>query len=198
VVTKFKRERQKLERERHFVQALANLLPLPVDQYRNPLDVYARETGVDVIAVVGKRQIGFQVTEYEGGEGNSQMKPGQMRAAEMKLKREAGETGVYGGWGSPHAEQALSARITEKVRKSLDYDFAEYGEVWLLLSANIPGAGTSTFIPYFHISSDDLNQWTASALVRSRYTRAFLHVIMGDTLFGWDLRSGWRKLACRQ
>lgn len=124
MVTKFKRERQKFERERHFVQAFANLLPLPVDQYRNPLDVYARETGVDVIAVVGKRQIGFQVTEYEGGEGNSQMKPGQMRAAEMKLKREAGETGVYGGWGSPHAEQALSARITEKVRKSLDYDFA--------------------------------------------------------------------------
>ena len=34
-------------------------------------------------------------------------------------------------------------------------------------------------------------------LAGSKYARAFLHVIMGDTLFGWDLRSGWRNLAGR-
>lgn len=187
----------KFERERYFVEALANTLPLSVDQYRDPLDDYARETGVDVIAVVGSRQIGFQVTEYDGGEGNSQMKPGHMRAAEVKLKREAGITGVYGGWGSPHAERAFSARIDQKVRKSLDYDFAEYDQVWLLVSAGIPGVGTSTFLPHFHIGSHDLNQWTAAILAGSKYARAFLHVIMGDTLFAWDRRSGWRKLVGR-
>ena len=120
-----------------------------------------------------------------------------MRAAEMKLKREAGETGVYGGWGSPHVERALSARIAEKVRKSLDYDFVEYDEVWLLVSANIPGAGTSTFVPHFHIGYDDLDQWTAAPLASSRYARAFFHVIMGDALFGWNRLSGWRKLVGR-
>jgi hypothetical protein len=73
----------KFERERYFVEALAKILPLSVDQYRDPFDDYARETGVDVIAVVGSRQIGFQVTEYDGGEGNSQMKPGHMRATEV-------------------------------------------------------------------------------------------------------------------
>ena len=51
----------KFERERYFVEALAKILPLSVDQYRDPFDDYARETGVDVIAVVGSRQIGFQV-----------------------------------------------------------------------------------------------------------------------------------------
>jgi hypothetical protein len=86
------------ERERYFVEALAKILLLSVDQYRDPLDDYGRETGVDVIAVVGRQQIRFQVTEYDGGEGNSQMKPGNMRAAEVKVKREAGISGVYGGW----------------------------------------------------------------------------------------------------
>jgi hypothetical protein len=197
VVTNFERERRKFGRERYCLEALARLLPPPVDQYRNPLDDYARETGVDVIAVIDKRQIGFQVTEYDGGEGNSQMKPGHMRAAEVKQVREAGDTGVYGGWGSPHVEQAFLARIAAKVRKSLDYDFAEYDEVWLLVCANIPGAGLSTFVPHFHIGSDDLNQWTAATLASSKYARAFFHVIMGDAVFGWDRVSGWRKLVGR-
>jgi hypothetical protein len=187
----------KFEREQYFVEALARALRLSVDQYRDPLKDYGRETGVDVIAVLGSRHIGFQVTEYDGGEGNSQLKPGHLRAKEMKLKREAGVTGVYGGWGSPHAEQALSARIAQKVRKSLDYDFAEYDQVWLLISAGVPGAGTSTFLPHYHIRADDLDQWTAEMLARSKYGKAFVHVIMGDALFEWDTRSRWRKLTGR-
>jgi len=90
------------ECERYCVEALAKILPLSVDQYCDPFDAYDRETGVDVLAVVGCQQIGFQVTEYDGGEENPQMKPGHMRAAEVKLKRKAGATGVYGGWGSSH------------------------------------------------------------------------------------------------
>jgi hypothetical protein len=187
----------KFERERYFVEALAKILPLSVDRYCDPFDIYARETGVDVIAVVGSQQIGFQVTEYDGGEQNPQMKPGHMRAAEVKLKREVGATGVYCGWGSPDVERAFSGRVAQKVQKSLHYGFAEFDQVWLLVSTNIPGVGTSTFLPHFHIGSDDLNQWTKAMLAGSKYARAFLHVIMGDTLFGWDLRSGWRNLAGR-
>jgi hypothetical protein len=197
VVTRLERNRLKFERERYCVEQLAHLLPLAVDRYRNPLDDYARETGVDVITIVGKRRIGFQVTEYDGGEGNSRIKPGHMRAAEMKLVREAGERGVYAGWGSPDVEQAFPARIAAKVRKSMDYDFAEYDEVWLLVSANIPGVGVSTFLPHF-IGSDLLNLWTAATLASSRYAKAFLHVIMGDALFEWDRLSGWRTLVDRQ
>jgi hypothetical protein len=116
-----------------------------------------------------------------------------MRAAEMKLVRETRETGVYAGSGSPFVEQAFPARIAAKVRKSLDYDFAGYDEVWLLVSANIPGAGSSTFVPHRHIGSDLLNQWTAATPGSSRYARAFFHIIMGDALFEWDRLSGWRK-----
>jgi hypothetical protein len=102
VVTKLDRERRKFERERCLVEQLVNLLRLRVDGYGNPLHDYGRETGVDVIAFVGERRIGFQVTEYDGGDGNSRTK-GHMRAAEMKQVREARKTGgVYSGWVTAH------------------------------------------------------------------------------------------------
>jgi hypothetical protein len=194
VVTKLDRERLKFERERYCVEQLAHLMRLPVIGYSNPLADYAREIGVDVIAVVGERRIGFQVTEYDGGEGNSRTK-GRMRAAEMKQVREAPKTGgVYTGWGSPHVEQALPARIKAKVRTSKNHNFTECDEVWLLVSASIPGVGNSTFIPHDHINSDLLNRWTADTLAISKYGKAFLHVIWYDALFEWDRLSGWRNL----
>jgi len=171
-----------------------------VSEYRNPRNDYGCETGVDVIAVVGGRKIGFQVTEYDSGEGNSGMRPGQSRGVEKRL-REAPETrrkGVYAGFGSPDVERPLRARIAGKVAKSLEYDFASYSEVWLLVSAYIPDAPLSTFVPYLDISSDLLNRWTAAMLAGSRYSRAFFHIIMVDVLFGWDRIAGWRKLADRQ
>jgi hypothetical protein len=191
----------KFERERYCVQQLATLLQLPANvEYRDPLIDHRRETGVDVMAVICSKRIGFQVTEYDGGEGNAEIKPGRMRAEEVKLVRVARETGtcVYGGFGSPHVEQAFGARVAAKVRKSQTYDFLDYDEVWLLVSANIPGAGLSTFVPHFHIEPDLLNQWTAATLASSRYTTAFFHIIMGDALFAWDRIAGWQKLVDRQ
>jgi hypothetical protein len=67
MATKSERERVKFGRERYCVEQLADLLRLSVDRYRNPLDDYARETGVDVIAFVGKRRIGFQVRSMTAG-----------------------------------------------------------------------------------------------------------------------------------
>lgn len=116
MVKRSKREDLKFGRERYCVEELARLLSLPVENYRNPLDDYTRETGVDVVAVIGKRRIGFQVTEYDGGEGNPQTGPGHMRASEMKLIREAGKLGIYAGWASPHVEEALQARVAAKAR----------------------------------------------------------------------------------
>jgi len=87
----------KFERERYCVQQLAGLLQLSPDmQYRDPLKDYGRETGIDVIVVGGGLKIGFQVTEYDGGESVSALGAGRMRAAEKTLVHEARETGVYG------------------------------------------------------------------------------------------------------
>lgn len=197
VATRLDRERRKFERERCLVEQLVNLLRLRVDGYGNPLHDYGRETGIDVIAVFGERRIGFQVTEYDGGDGNSRTK-GHMRAAEMKQVREARKTGgVYSGWGSPHVEQAFPARIEAKVRTCAKYKFVECDEVWLLVSASIPGVANATFIPHDRIGSDLLNLLTADALAVSKYAKAFLHVILYDALFEWDRLSSWRKFELR-
>jgi hypothetical protein len=187
--------RAKFERELYCVQQLAMHLGLPDGlEYRDPLADNGYETGVDVSMMIGSRRIGVQVTEYDGGEGVAGLKPGQMRAAEKKLTREAGKSGVYAGGGSPHIETAFLARITTKVQKCKAYTFAEYDEVWLLISANIPGVGLSTFAPRFQIFPELLNAWTNVILIYSNYARVFFHMIMGDVVFYWDRDNSWQNI----
>jgi hypothetical protein len=189
----------KFERERYCVQHLAMHLGLPDDlECRDPMAVSGYETGADVWMRIGSRLIGVQVTEYDGGEGVPGLRPGQIRASEKKLKRQAGNGGVYAGWGSPHIETALPARIAAKVQSCKAYTFAGYDEVWLLVSANVPDVGLSTFVPRSHISSDQLNMWTNVTLADSKYARAFFHIIMGDVVFYWDQVNGWKNIVRRR
>jgi hypothetical protein len=135
----------KFARERYFVEQLLGMLRLPMStDLRDPLVDYGCETALDVIALLNGRRIGFQVTEYDGGEGFPAIGSGQMRAKEMGLIREAGAMGVYAGFGSPHFKESFRARIASKVAKSLRYTFTDFDEVCLLVSANVPGAGLST------------------------------------------------------
>jgi hypothetical protein len=185
----------KFERERYCVEQLARHLGLPDDlECQDPL-VEGHETGADVVILPGDRRVGIQVTEYDGAEAVPGLKPGQMRAAEKLLIRDAGSGGgVYVGWGSPHFGTAFPARIAVKVEKCKLYNFLEYDEIWLLISANVPGVGSSTYVPHRHISPGDLNYDTNDILTNSRYTKAFLHVIMGDALFGWGRPNGWQSI----
>jgi hypothetical protein len=185
----------KFVRELYCVRQLASHLGLPGDlDWRDPLVEKGSETGVDVFAQIRDRHIGIQVSEYDGGEGRPTAKPGQMRAAETRLIAEAGPSGVYAGWGSPNFAEAFTARVATKVGKCKRYSFVEYDEIWLLIAANVPGVGLSTFVPYFHIESDQLDICTGRILSSSNYQRAFLDIIMGDTLFGWDRENSWRCL----
>ena len=164
----------KFERERYCVEQLAASLRLPGSlEYRDPLVDYGRETGIDVVMIGQGRRIGFQVTEYDGGEGVANLGAGRMRADEVRLKRASFPNGVYGGWGSPHFGTAFAARVMEKIDKACKYDFAEVEEIWLLVSAGLPDSPTATFVPHFHISADDLNRSTATILAQSCYAGPF-------------------------
>jgi len=183
------------KREQYCVEQLANALTLPSDlKYLDPRQVHGRETGIDVIVVGGGLNIGFQVTEYDGGEGVTTLGKGKMRAEEKSLRRRA-QAGVYAGWGSSHFEDAFSSRVAEKAQKSLKYDFSEVDQIWLLISAGLPDAPVATFLPHFHISVDILNTTTSILLTASRYDGAFLHVIMGDAIFEWGRETQWLKRA---
>jgi hypothetical protein len=189
----------KFERECYFVEQLARPLGWAADvAYRDPLVDHGYETGVDVVTLMRDRRVGIQVSEYDGGEGSPSLGGGRMRAHEKELVREAGAMGVYVGWGSPYFERAFRARIAAKAERSLRYTFAEFHEVWLLVPANIPGAGISTFVPSRHINAAMLEQVSGEELRSSRYTFAFLHIIMGDVLYVWDRTTGWKELIDRR
>jgi hypothetical protein len=184
----------KFERECYCVRQLMNFLGLEASlEYRNPLEDYRRETGIDVIIVGEGRRLGFQVTEYDGGEGVAAIGGGEMRAREARQQLAAGQMGVYPGWGSPHFTSAFAARVDGKIQKAQKYKSAEVDEVWLLVSAGLPDAPIATFVPHFHIGADDLNSVTATQLEQSCFAGAFLHVIMGDAVYEWDRESRWRK-----
>ncbi|HTQ34740.1 MAG TPA: hypothetical protein VMI30_11255 [Stellaceae bacterium] len=179
--------------EQYCVEQLASSLGISSDvQIRDPKVDYRRETGIDVIMIGQGHRIGFQVTEYDGGENVARLGAGQMRREEVRQKRIA-VGGVYAGWGSPHFPTAFRARIDQKIRKAENYSFCEVDEVWLLVSAGLPDAPIATFLPHFHIAADDLNDTTARLLENSKFSGAFLHVIMGNALYEWDRRSRWQK-----
>jgi hypothetical protein len=188
----------KFERERYCVEQLATLLNLSADlKYRNPLEEYGYETGIDVVIEGGELKLGFQVTEYDGGECVPALGAGRMRAAEKRQMAAARETGVYSGWASPHFSQAFASRVASKVQKSRNYDFTEVDQAWLLVSAGMPDAPVSSFVPHFHIGADVLEEATGALLIESRYDGAFLHIIMGDALYEWGRFEGWQKVIDR-
>jgi hypothetical protein len=189
----------KFERERYFVEELAASLEWPTEvAYRDPVAEYGYETGADVIALMPGRRIGIQVTEYDGGEGVPTTGGGWMRAQERRQIREAGRMGVYTGWGSPYFNEAFRARVAAKVAKSERYSFTDFDGVYLLVVANVPGAGISTFVPYRHIDPGLLDELAGVTLGGSNFETAFLHIIMGSVLFRWDRPSGWRSIAIRR
>jgi hypothetical protein len=180
---------KKFERERYCVGALAQHLGLPMNNVSNPMCVYKREIGVDVIVMDDERRFGIQVTELDGVEGIAGTRQGQLRAQEKA--QQATNPGMYVG-NAP--DVAIASRIKVKVAKSKRYAFTEVDEVWLLVVANLPDVPGSTFVPKNRINPDVLNRISAAELTGSKYKRAFYQQIMFPALFEWTSHQGWRAV----
>src|ERR1700676_4195797 len=107
---------RKFEREKSFVELLMRRRALRVERYIDPNQEAHDETGADVIALVGGRRIGVQVTELDTGEG-----PGQARGAEEASWREAqaNDQGAYAGWAQNDPRKlanAIARAIASKVQ----------------------------------------------------------------------------------
>jgi hypothetical protein len=184
---------RKFERERDLVELLMRRRALTVDKYIDPQQEAHDETGADVIAVIEGRRIGIQVTELDTGD-----RPGQARAAEKILWREAQEKGqgTYAAWAQNDPSKLVSAiarAIASKVQHIVGCD-----EAWLLVSASVPEQGSlvSTFIITPWLPLDALEAATADHLAKCKYNCAFLHAIVGDehALYCWTPGSSWEKL----
>lgn len=148
----------------------------------------------DVRAEINGHCIGIEVTEFHGDEGQNSNRGSIQRSKEVQISMQAsGKPYVMPINVSPLP--GLVARIGDKVKKSKKYQMQAFDELWLLISASLPqlGAISSTFIiPIEQI--DDLNKATHEILCNSQFDKAYLHVLMGQCLYGWSPSEKWRVL----
>ncbi|HEY2107130.1 MAG TPA: hypothetical protein VGH29_15130, partial [Candidatus Binataceae bacterium] len=73
-----------------------------------------------------------------------------------------------------------------------------FDEFWLLVRCGVStfGAVASTFIMTEWITVGDLDNATLSILANSKYTRAFIHAVLGveeKALYQWNRDGSWLK-----
>ena len=76
--------------------------------------------------------------------------------------------------------------------------FAGFDEFWLLLCCGVPefGAIAATFVMTPWLDTGSLDNATLDKLARSKYSRAFIHAILGaeeKALYQWERGGGWSK-----
>jgi len=182
----------KYERERALVELFMRRRGPTAETYIDPNEEAGDETGADVIAIVGGRRIGIQVTELDTGDVR-----GRARASEKADWSDAQSRGqgTYGAWAQNDSSKlvaAIARAVTAKMQQVVGCD-----EAWLLISASLPELGTlaSTFIITQWLPADVLETATANHLAACNYAQAFLHVIVGseDALYCWSAGSQWQK-----
>lgn len=195
-----KRRKSPFEREKWLMTALAGILDLNMSEIVDP-ENEKDETGADIIAVVDSNRIGIQVTEFDAGAGNRLFGRGKLRGEEKKRAKKAEEDGhpnMYVGGAPATPELALADQVADKVRNAQGCDFSKLKEAWLLISANLNewGSMNSTFAGLGSIKVNEimLNGCCGGILAQSKFSRAYLHMIVGKTLYEWLPQRGWKLL----
>ncbi len=151
------------------------------------------ESGADVVAVILGCRIGVQVTDLDTGET-----PGAARAAESKLAREAENEGTtYFTWGQNDPSKVIDA-VTRSISRKARMSCAGFDEFWLLVCCGVPvlGAVGATFIVTQCVDTAALEAATGDILSASKYSRIFIHGILGteeQTFYEWQRDRGWDK-----
>jgi hypothetical protein len=182
------------EKEKGRVMLFMQRLDLAPDEYRDPSADRAGETGADVVAVFGNRRIGIQVSDLDTGGV-----PGSARREESGLFRAAEARGgaTYGTWAQNDPSRVMAAIVRSITRKSR-MSCAGFDEFWLLMCAGVPelGAIGATFVMTPWLTTEALDAETLQILVASKYSRAFIHVVLGveeKAIYQWYRGTGWSK-----
>jgi hypothetical protein len=179
------------EKEKGRVVLLMERLGMVPEEYRDPNLGAAGETGADVIAVFGNQRIGVQVTDLDTGE-----MPGAARREESGLARDpAARDSTYGTWAQNDPARIMAAIMCSLERKAR-MSSAGFDEFWLLTCAGVPefGAVGATFVMTPWLGTDALDAATLQSLAASKYTRAFIHVVLGveeKALYQWHRGTVW-------
>lgn len=157
-------------------------------------DVVEKRDRPDVLARIGRKTIGIEVTQFHADEGRGH-KGSALRAKEEATARQVpGQT--YGMWGITDPNPALISRINQKIDRGSNYNNSGLDEVWLLISGGAPrlGAiGSTHAIPAF-LNLHDLNASTHASLERSVFSTAYTHLILPSALYCWSRDQGWHRM----
>ena len=167
---------------------------LPSTSLEDPMHVHGGETGADVQVRIAERLVGVQVTEYCADEGAANPRRG-LRATEKHNARQ----GQFPSAWIPlqHQLTSLRSRVSEKIEKARRYTFQQFDEIWLLVAASLadPEAIVSTSLVSLLLTPDDLNRYLDNDMLRrSKYTKAFIHIQVGATVYRWTPESEWRLI----
>jgi len=184
----------KFARESAMVARLFAVAGLPSTTIEDPLHVHGGETGADIQVRIADRLVGVQVTEYCADEGVANPRRG-LRATEKRNTRQ----GQFLPVAIPlqHQLTALRTRVNEKIEKTRSYTFRQFDEVWLLVAASLadPEAILSTSLVSLLLTPDDVNSCLDDeTLHRSKYTKVFIHIQVGETVYRWTPESGWQLI----
>jgi hypothetical protein len=150
------------------------------------------ESGADVLAIVGGKRIGIQVTQIDNGYSLPSVTdaPIMGRGAEKRLARECQ---TYAGFAENDSAKIV-ANIAAAIGRKALHRVTGFDELWLLVVAGVPETGSviSTFVLSTHLSPTHLDAATGHDLMQSSYNRVFLLPVLSveRTLFQWAKPSG--------
>jgi hypothetical protein len=176
----------KFEQERDIVARMLGSLV----SFSNPNEGKKVESGADVLAKLDDRVMGFQVTQYHS-DVNAETKGSDVRLEESR-KADLGLPAVT--FVNPFSISALIYLIREKAKKG--WSQKDFPDMRLLIAASIPQDGgtasTSLFDPL--VSVGELNTQLSPILEQTKYSAAYLYVMMPESAYKWTKESGWKKL----
>ena len=185
------------QRELELVLHVGRLIYPQIKDCRDPRVEFGRETGADVLTFIDKLRIGIQVTEFTNLEDDDRDVSHRRQADEMKRVQTALKCQVTPvTWAPTDFTKPILTRIHEKVEKAKKYDFKEFDEVWLLISANLPDlkriGASFAFKPC--VEEGLRNAAIVEKLAESKYHKMLLHVIVGRTIYQWERGTNWKTV----
>ncbi len=150
------------------------------------------ESGADVLVRRDDSQIGFQVTQYHFDAGLNPGKTGSSSRGEESRRATVGLLTPMCVNSLPMA--ALSHVLREKVNKG--WSEKEFPDMRLLVAASIPqGGGTgSTWLVGGRLNVDEMNAQLSPILEQTKYSAAYLYIMMQESVYEWKREAGWQKL----
>jgi hypothetical protein len=156
----------------------------------NPNEGQKIESGADVSTKLDNRLTGFQVTEYHFDLGTG--KKGSKARGEESRKARAGLPATMSV--KPLSMSALIHLIRDKAKKG--WSEKDFPDMRLLIAASIPqlGGTASTFLLEPSLKVDEMNAQLSPILEQTKYSVAYLYLMMWKSVYEWTKESEWKKL----